>query len=72
LWLPFLVEVEGRGLTVAIHVEELSTEVQTVPEPSRGGPSEKSPEWADRARLRAQLARIARDKARTHAERFDD
>jgi hypothetical protein len=56
---------------MAVHVDEMTSEVTTEPEPSAEGGGE-GPEWKQVERVRAAVARASRDAFRTAADGYDD
>ena len=56
---------------MAVHVEEMTTEVTAEPEPAAEGGGEAA-EWQKVEQVRAAYSRMLRDQLRTAAEGFDD
>ena len=56
---------------MAVHVEEMISEVSAEPGSAEAGASEPA-KWEDKAQVHEALAQIARDRLRTAAEGFDD
>lgn len=56
---------------MAVHVDEMVSEVTTEPSSAEAAVSEPV-KWEERARVHEALAQIGRDRSRTAAEGYDD
>lgn len=57
---------------MAVHIDEMTSEVIAESEPSPSGEAAQATNWERLAQLREFHARLVRDRLRTAAEGFDD
>jgi len=57
---------------MAVHVDEMVSEVTAEPGSAGGGGASEPVKWEERARVHDAQAQMARDRWRTAAEGYDD